>query len=121
MTVDRTTYGQYDRCSRNTSSCLFGCGVGPSTGAGVTNAHKPTRRWHNAQCSTVVSIFVLPTAADWLTRMRISGLGELGVGIPFRNAEMEETDGDREETGVEDMNDPRVEFAREIDGDREWC
>lgn len=53
--------------------------------------------------------------------MRISGLGELGVGIPFRNAEMEETDGDREETGVEDMNDPRVEFAREIDGDREWC
>lgn len=56
--VDRTTYGQYDRCSLSRSNCrclgggrvitfvsLFSCWVGSDGGGGcVTKAHNPTRR-----------------------------------------------------------------------------
>ena len=95
-TVDRATYGQYDRCSFSTSNCLSFVdgrdGELPSCGRAVAdrdvNAHRPTRRWHNEQCRRDVSRALCPKSLNRGVRARIGVLprceilvrGEEGIG-----------------------------------------
>lgn len=121
--VERTTYGQYDRCSRSTSSCLRGCVFAFDAGApaedsaaatpfvcgGEMNAHRPILRWHSAQWRSVVSGFDctrpgLPGATER------DGRSEPGVGVPSRR-DITEGARDNERAGV----DGATEFARESD------
>ena len=118
-TVERTTYGQYDLCSRSTSSCLrCGClGISdveaaPLVWGGEINAHSPTRRWHSAQCRRVASGFV-GTGVDARLTLSPSTLarpGVPGVGVPSRS---ERTDAAR--SGVRTGVAGATELARDND------
>lgn len=100
-TVERTTYGQYDRCSRSTSSwrrcgCLVVSDVAvPLVCGGEMKAHRPTRRWHNTQCRRVASGFagkgLGARLALWPSTL--ARVGAPGVGVPSRR---ETTDAARE-------------------------
>lgn len=121
-TVERTTYGQYERCSFSRSNWrlinmllfLFGCcgedaseaSEGVAEGCfGGAKAHKPTRLWQRTQCTRDVS-----RAIAWDTAVCSKGLGL--SGLPTGTTEVE-----RESEGVREA-DGNLEFDRDVEVER---
>lgn len=93
-TVDRTAYGQYERCSFSTSNCLVGRdfpGTVDCPASGI-NAHSPMRRWQREQCRKVDSDLGFTADSMEVGRVsaRMSGGGRVG----------DEDDGEKGPEGV---------------------
>jgi hypothetical protein len=119
--VDRTTYGQCERCSFNRSNCL--CGRGGELLApfccGGAKAHNPTRRWQSVQYSNEVSRLRARSDGVGLareTRPRRNGRdrGVEAGGVPRSPASKDITEDERDTTGVGRADD-NTEPARERD------
>lgn len=118
--VERTAYGQYERCSFKISNCLTGREF-PVVAAGAVsdkNAQSPTRRWQSMQTKHVESDFGLITNSIELgivsARGRRGGrLGDGDNGIFGENV----TEGARRRAGVAGV-EGAMEVARDSDGSR---
>lgn len=117
--VDRTTYGQCERCSFRRSNCLCGRAGELLTAfcCGGAKAHIPTRRWQSAQCRRAVSrLFPLSDGVGLVrgTNPRRNGRGraeEVGA-VSGSPASTDITDGERVRVGVAGPDD-NTELARE--------
>jgi len=128
IVVERTTYGQYGRCSLSRSNCrAFGGSavLGPFSDArfirGVEMiAQSPSRLWHKEQCKSDVSLRRSGDTLGGLKRLGVSSNNARWVGVLVRVVLLCLTGrrGVRGSGSADEISAGETEDARDVYGER---